>query len=397
MSELQAVLDGWGEARSCGEPAVLATVVRVSGSAYRRPGARLLIRRDGRRVGGVSGGCLEGDLVRKAWWRTEAGPVVLRYDTSAGDDADGAFGLGCNGVVEVLVERLDPAHPPTGLAAAGRWRAAGRGGVLARVIGLVGDSVVGVGASLALGPDGTAHDFADPELADRVRAGAEAAQFDGRSRSASAEVGGGRVDVFFEVIRLPQALLVCGAGFDAGSLVRQAKAIGWHVTVFDPRAAYPTTGRFPDADVVVAGPAAELADRVSLEPGGAAVLMTHNYEDDRRLLPALLASPLGYVGALGPRRRTESLLADLAATGFAPTPAQLARLHAPVGLDVGAETPEEIALAVVAEVRAATAGRRGGMLRDRPGPIHDRPADGPRGHTAGARPAAAVCSTSDHS
>jgi xanthine/CO dehydrogenase XdhC/CoxF family maturation factor len=351
MSESRAILDA---VLSSAEPAVLATVVRVSGSAYRRPGARLLLCRDGRRVGGVSGGCLEGDIARKAWWRTGSGPAVVRYDsTGDGDEAEAAFGLGCNGVVDVLLERLDPAEPPAGLAAARRWLGERKPGVVARVLG-----GAAVGGTLTLGPDGVGHDLPG-ELAEAVRVEAESCLAGGSSRV----VGAAGTEVFVEVVRPAQSLLVCGGGFDVPPLVRQAKAVGWHVTVFDPRAA--AARQFADADAVAASVA-----ELPLEPGGAAALVTHNFEDDKTLLPVLLRSPLAYVGVLGPKRRTDRLLAALA--DFAPTDTELVKLHAPVGLDVGAETPAEIALAIVAEVRAVVAGRSGGMLRDRPGPIHDR-------------------------
>ncbi len=354
MSDLRPILDA---ALDSPEPAVLATVVRVSGSAYRRPGARLLLCRDGRRVGGVSGGCLEGDIARKAWWRTESGPAVVRYDTTAGvEEAEAAFGLGCNGILDVLLERFDPARPPAGVMAARRWLAERRHGVIARII-----TGPHVGRFLTYGSDGMSDDLPD-KLVPAVFHEAESAFVIDRS-SRVVEVGG--VEVFFEVIRPPQWLLVCGGGFDVPPLLRQAKALGWHVAVFDPRGTTPR--KVADADEVVTG-----FDRLAVEPGGAAVLVTHNYDDDKRLLRALLPSPLAYLGALGPRRRTDRLLADLAAGMYTPTAAELEKLHAPVGLDVGAETPAEIALAVVAEVRAASAGRRGGMLRHRPGPIHGR-------------------------
>ena len=232
--------------------------------------------------------------------------------------------------------------------------------MLARVVG-----GTGVGGWLTRDAEGvTVHDIADSELAaaiaDRAADVAEA----GRSDSASV----GPADVFFEAVRPPLSLVVCGAGADAVPVVAVAHQLGWHVTVCDPRGPTAPRSRFPLADEVIVCPPGEVA----LESGGAAVVMSHNQDDDRRFLRSLLASPVGYVGVLGPRRRTDALLRDLADAGFTPTPEQLARLHAPVGLDLGADTPAEIALAIVAEVRAALAGRAAGFLRDKPGPIHRR-------------------------
>lgn len=365
MSELGTILDRLVAAARRGVPVVLATVVRVAGSAYRRPGARLLLCPDGERVGLISGGCLEGDVAKKAWWRTEAGPVVVRYDTGGGDDGAWAFGLGCNGVVDVLLERIDPAAPPAFLGFLRGRLTSRRPGVLARVVGGEGGRGAAIGDWLMQDVSGTtSHNFTDHDLATAAAADAADRLRAGGSGPAAYALPNGRVEVAFEVVRPPVSLVVCGAGPDAVPVVALANQLGWHVTVCGPRG--PAATRFPLADEVVTAVPADLS------ADGAAVVMSHNYEDDRRFLRALLASPVGYVGVLGPRRRTDALLGDLAAEGFHPTPDRLARLHAPVGLDLGAETPAEIALAVVAEVRAALNDRAGGFLRDNPGPLHDR-------------------------
>ncbi len=364
VNELQAILDAADDAARRGVPAVLATVVRVSGSAYRRPGARLLLCPDGPRVGLISGGCLEGDVAKKAWWRTEAGPTVVRYDTGAEADGEWAFGLGCNGVVDVLLERVTPDAPPGFFPFLRDGLRARRPGVLARVI-----QGPGVGGWLTHGGDSVAHNFADPSFAAAVARGAADALEWGRSDYAAI----GPAEVVFELVRPPLAFVVCGAGPDAVPVVALAKQLGWHVTVCDPRGPTAPRGCFPLADDVVVCPPDAVAEYARLEPGGAAVVMSHNQGDDRRFLRGLLDSPVGYVGVLGPRRRTDALLGELAADGYTPTPDRLARLYAPVGLDLGADTPAEIALAIVAESRAALSGRDAKPLRHRSGPIHCRP------------------------
>jgi xanthine/CO dehydrogenase XdhC/CoxF family maturation factor len=372
MSELRAILDRLDAAAQEGRPAVLATVVGVVGSAYRRPGARLLLSPDGDRVGMVSGGCLEADVARKAWWRTSEGPVVVRYDTGAGDDGAWAFGLGCGGVVDVLLERIGPGSPPEYLSFLRSPFEAREGVALARVVGGDGGAV---GEWLGCDGDGCVrHALSDPDLIPDVAGAAARALRAGRSTHGEFKTSRGPVSVCVEVIRPPVSLLICGAGPDAVPVVTIAKALGWHVTVYDTRPGGNSRGRFPAADLVVSGPPEQVAIRTKLEPGSAAVVMSHNYEDDRKLLRAILPSPVGYIGALGPRRRATSLLEDLSGDGFVPTATQLARLHAPVGLDLGSETPEEIALAVVAEAKAALAGRAGGPLRDRVGHLHTRTA-----------------------
>jgi xanthine dehydrogenase accessory factor len=355
MLELRAVLDAAGRLAARGDEGVLATVVRVEGSTYRRPGARLLIGPDGAWVGGVSGGCLEGDLVRKAWWRTAHGPTVVAYDSTADDDTIWQLGLGCNGVVHVLLERIGPGHPDP-MAFVRRCVAQRAGGVLATV--LRADPATGLvtGQRFTLTADG------ETDGPESVRAAATDCLHRDRSRTEMVAVPGGEAEVFFEVVRPPVRLVVFGAGFDAVPLVSAARALGWDAVVAARR-----PGRIAADAVIAAGPEAACAQ---LRPDGrtAAVVMNHNYPDDAAALAALLRSPARYVGVLGPRARTEKMLAEIGETELD----HLDRLYAPVGLDVGADAPEEIAAAVVAQVVAVFADRAGGHLRDRPGPIHRR-------------------------
>ena len=331
MKELTEIVTAWEAVRAEGGEALLATVVGVSGSTYRRPGARMLLSREGRLAGSVSGGCLEGDILQKAWWRTENGAALVTYDsTDADEDVVWGFGLGCNGVVQVLLERVSPERP-------------GLLNVLTAVLReRVSQTIITVTASddpavpLGAAPTG----WTPPE----------------------------GVTVFQETVQPPAPLVIFGAGQDALPLVRLAKEIGWHVTVADTRGTRARTERFPLADSVCLGwPDREIDERT------AAVVMTHNYPDDRRVLQSLLLSPACYVGQLGPRVRTERLLAEMADDGLLITEEMRRRLHAPIGLDLGADNPEEIALSIVSEIQAARAGRGGGFLRERRAPLHTRP------------------------
>lgn len=199
-------------------------------------------------------------------------------------------------------------------------------------------------------------------------------------------------DVFLELVQPPPPLVIFGAGHDAVPMVYHAKGLGWHVTIVDTRAARPRPERFPDADAVIACPPEEVAATLALSERTAAVVMTHNYADDRRVLQALLDSPVGYIGQLGPRARTERLLAEISDDGFPLSPTHLARLHGPVGLDIGADNPEEIALAILAEIQSARAGRPGSPLRERQAPLHPRPIPLSR---SGFPAETTVCSRSD--
>lgn len=391
MNEIEQILSAAAEARERGVEAVMATVVRVAGSTYRRPGARLLLALDGRRVGAISGGCLEKEVARKAWWLTGDGaPVVARYDTSADNEIAYEFGLGCQGVVWALLERLSADHEPPQLAFIRDRLARRRYGVIATVISAT-DAVAitpgtrlfydAAGAPIIAPPQASAAARDTPagaicaELADALASEVRTALAERRSRGCVASVAQGSVHAFIELIQPPLQLVVCGAGHDTPPLVRIAAELGWHVTVVDGRAAYAQAARFPGAARVLACPPNELAGAVSIDERTVAVVMSHNYYDDLGFVRALLASAAPYIGLLGPRQRTDELLRELRATDAALEAAVGARLFAPVGLDVGAETPAEIAAGVVAEILAVLARRSGGSLRDRDLPIHDALAD----------------------
>ena len=369
MKELTEIVEAWEVIRGAGGEAVLATVVGVSGSTYRRPGARMLLTQEGRAAGSVSGGCLETDILQKAWWHTRDGAALVTYDSTDEEDVVWGFGLGCNGVVQVLLERVSAERPgPLDLLRAVLRRR--RPGVVATVIG--GDGPAGHGERRLLMPDGRAvNSIADNVLAAQVDADARAALSRGESRTATYRTSdGGTARVFLEVVLPPTPLVIFGTNHDAVPLVRLAKELGWHVTVVDMRGVQARPERFPGADAVLSGPLEAIAASSTWNSQTAAVVMTHNYLDDRRILRMLLRAPVGYIGQLGPRARTERLLAEISDDGFMLTEDARRRLHSPIGLDIGADTPEEIALAIVSEIQAARAGGAGGRLRDRRAPLH---------------------------
>lgn len=313
-------------------PAALATLVTVRGSSYRRPGARLLLTAQGVRAGSISGGCLEEDVLQHARTVLATGkPVVVTYDTTDENDLVWGVGLGCHGVVEVFIERLS--HRPAWIDVL-RENQTNRRPTHLRMQYRGG----------ALSEQGT-------RLAE-----------DGRDAPAS--------DVFAQSIRAPVALHVLGAGDDARPLVQFACQLGWQVTVADPRPAFATTARFPLAHRVVVMPTAGAREILAPDSDSAAVIMTHHYVHDLPLLGAVLPLPYFYVGLLGPRKRADRLLHDLEAKGQRFTPEQRARLHGPVGLDLGGDAPENVALAIVAEIQSFHHGRDARPLRNRTLPIH---------------------------
>lgn len=372
MKEIQAIVEALdGVERQYGI-AALATVVNAKGSTYRRPGARMLIAQSGCMVGTISGGCLEGDVFERAQQVILSGePTVVKYDTTSGEDIVWGLGLGCNGVVQVLIERLDPQNKLSPLAFLAECFRCRQPGVLATVFGVEGQTRVKVGARVMLHQDNTVtSEIEDSNLTPAVIDDAQAALRDGRSTVKTYQLSAGSAEVLIEAIQPPTPLVIFGAGHDAVPVARFAKELGWHVTVVDSRPAYATPERFPLADDVILTRPEAAHDRVTVNHRTVAVVMTHNYLHDRELLRTLLPSPLRYLGLLGPKSRTERLLQELGETGIIPTHEQLCRLHGPIGVDIGADTPEEIAIAIIAEIRAVLANRSGGFLRNRKEPIH---------------------------
>jgi len=374
VSELARILAACAEARSEGTPAVLATVVRVLGSAYRRPGARMLFRPGRAPVGLVSGGCLEEDLALRTSEVLDSGQArTVVYDMRSPDDIVWGLGLGCDGEVRVLLERLTgEAGYLEFLHACSQHRVPG---VLATLFEAQSDLGAVVGERLALDHEGRhvagGEDWG--ELRERLVHDARGTlQSRKSSNAAYALDGGGRVEVLLEYVAPPASLVVFGAGMDALPVVQGARQLGWNVTVVDHRPAYANRDRFPLADSIAVLDYGRLADDMPFIDGDTAVLvMTHHFLHDLDLLEQLIPSAASYLGVLGPQRRAEKLLQQLAERGLHPTTEQLERFHGPVGVDMGSETPEEIALSALAEIHAVLRGRAAGFLRDRHGPLHD--------------------------
>lgn len=370
--ETERLVDAIREARAAGEPAAIATVVRVRGSAYRREGARMLVRRNGTWEYALSGGCLEAAVAEVAGRVLETGaPVVVSYDLA--DGAAWGLGLGCGGAIDIHIE------PVGGDPLADDWLTIlERGGAAVRVTPLTAVS----GRMIVRGTGHHVGGLSDPavERAALARAGALLA-------AAGATSGSERIgdaDVFYEVSEPPPALIIFGAGHDAAPVTRLAWTLGFAVTVVDVRDALLTTERFGRATLICAH-FADFAERVSLPQGSFALVMNHHLERDLESLRFTLESEAGYVGVLGPRARYDRLLAELAQSGYVPAAARADRVRSPVGLAIGAETPDEIATSIVGELLAVCRGVDGGFLN---GTGSRRP------HTAAGDPANQVTSRS---
>ncbi|MBD2743907.1 XdhC/CoxI family protein [Coleofasciculus sp. FACHB-1120] len=374
MKELQEIIAAFAKAKNCGKTVAIATIVKVSGSTYRRPGARMLINLEGERIGSISGGCLENDVFERSQQVIVSGkPLLVNYDTTSDNDIVWGLGLGCKGMVQVLIERLTPENefsPMTFLAECLHQRQVG---VLATTFHIEGQIKAQVGTHLMLHQDGTIFtNLEDADLSADILEDARKVLDKNSSQVKLYALRGGKAEVFLEAIQPPVSLVIFGAGDDAIPVVRLAKELGWYVRVIDSRPANAQSDRFPSADEVILSRPEIVNETVEIDNRTVAVVMTHNYLHDLEILKTLLPSPVQYLGILGPKRRTEQLLLELKEEGMYLTEAQLHRLHGPVGLDIGADTPEAIALSIVAEIHAVLADHSGGLLRNRKQPIHNR-------------------------
>ncbi|MHC8362231.1 XdhC family protein [Pseudomonas sp. LS2P72] len=365
MSGLNDLLQAIKTAALNGEETILATVVKVEGSAYRRPGARMLIPLHGRTIGTVSGGCLEQDLAKKAWWLTDSGePVVRRYSTGATEDEDDehsslTFGLGCNGTVFVMLERLRVKSPSPAIELLCRVRDSQQPAAMATIIATSRNASVKVGDRVMSNADCT---LRNPTLDRAIRHDLRKTLTEKKSSLRLYTDARGEVEVFFEYVAPPPRLVIFGAGHDAQPLVRIAKLLNWYVTVIDGRSHFARPERFPQADAVIFANLQNPFDLSPLIDGSAAVVMTHSYRQDRHWLGQLLHGSPAYLGQLGPRERTERLLADIGS--------HTSMLHYPMGLDLGGDAPESVALSILAEITAVLNQRNGAMLKHRSKPIH---------------------------
>jgi len=352
MRELLGTVAALERVPAAGESAVLATLMKVAGSAYSGPGASIVILPDATITGNLGASCFEQDLVGHARRvRASGAAALVRYDLTADDDKPWGLGMGCRGKLDLLLEPAPPGRVPEHLAFLVEAARARQPAAVATVFRTGARAAPALGERAMVRADGhQAGPLLDGLLGAKVREDARRVLEETRTRLCTHRLAAATVELLVEFVPAPIALLVCDGGRDAEPLARLAEQLAWQVTMIGK-------DRLPSG----------------LDDRSAAVIMSHNYERDLALLTALVPSRARYVGVLGSRKRTRELLAELARRGAKPTRAQLGRIHAPVGLDIGGETPAEVALSIVAEIQAVFAGRRGGALRARKGAIHDRP------------------------
>lgn len=373
MKEIHTILKAYDRCQTLGLRSALVTLVRVEGSSYRRPGARMLVDEQGQIAGAISGGCLEGDVQKKALQVISNGrPRLVTYETSDAADADTGFRLGCNGTIDVLIEPIlseagsNPIHFLQQVAS-GR-----QNGVIATIFNPSPVSSFS-GTCFLMTEDGeiTAGRMDDALLAFIT---AHSRGFL-REKQSGIKVRNGRDEsqtVFFHWIRPQIRLVIAGSGYDVLPLVAMATELGWDIVCCDNRNLLYRRDAFPVSCQFIPGdPALALASIIP-DPNTVYMLMTHNYQYDLKMLRHILRFPTPYIGILGPASKSTKMRQELKEEGFLSNPSRVNHIFCPAGLDTGAETAEEIALSILAEIQMILNKGSGGMLRDMHQPIHRR-------------------------
>ncbi len=372
MKEIRAIVNQYDQALRLGKKTALATVVHLEGSSYRRPGARMLIEDDGHITGAISGGCLEGDALRKALHVIAQNKAMLvTYDTMDEDDAKFGVGLGCNGIIQVLIEPIDSNEALNPIELLKQVVSKRKDAILLTLFNLQDRKTYQPGTCIMYRGIEDITEIA-VDLPDLVHRDIEIALM---SRSSFFKEYPWKDQIltgFIEYIDVPIALMIIGAGNDVYPLVEMANILGWEPHVIDGRANYATQDRFASACSILVAKPEKVLDQIQVDHRTVFVLMTHNYNYDLAMLKALLKVETPYIGSLGPRKKLDRMLEELSLQGIHPSPAQLNKIFGPVGLDLGAETAEEIALSILSEIKAVLSDRNASPLRNSGEFIHSR-------------------------
>ena len=368
MKDFKTIVEEYHKLDLKEKKAALATVIRVRGSSYRSPGARMLITEDGKWVGSISGGCLEGDALRKARKvMNEKVAMTVTYDTTEESNQNLGIGLGCNGVIDVLIEPIDAALPYNPIQLFSDFIHTNKPLAVATICN--GKSVA---EKMILNESNElSSKFSDHSLNDSVKKDliklftthrSEVKNYKSETES----------EVFLELVQPTVSLILFGGGFDARPVSQMAKSLGWNVMVTDECVAHIAPVFFPGVDKLKLCERQFVDRDFKITPYTACVLMSHNYEYDRDVLKKLIESDTPYIGILGPRKRFDKMVEEFNAVNLQLSQEQLAKIHSPIGLDIGAEAPDEIAVSIIAEIQSKFSYRSGGFLKYRNGPIHQR-------------------------
>ena len=367
MHELQAITDAFEESQQKGENTFLATIVNTFGSTYRQKGAKMLITETGEMVGTLSGGCVENDIFQYTKQIANK-PLLISYDATSEEDLVWGFGLGCNGVVKILLEKLDRLNHLSPLNLIAQCLNNKRPGAMATIFAVESAIDFKIGSRFIVYPDDTTYtDIQEENFKNAIAFDTIATKNTQQSTVNKYQLSSGSVEVFIEAIKPPTSLIIFGAGRDVLPVVELAKAIGWQVTVVDCRAQEKTYQRFALADRIILIRRNIISQQILVEENTVAVVMTHNYFDDLDIIKFLLPTKIPYLGVMGSKNRIAKIIEELN-----PTKTQLEKLYSPIGLDIGADTPAEIASAIVSEIQAVLTKRNAGFLKHRSQPLHQK-------------------------
>jgi len=374
MKEIREIINAYNKARKNEKRLALATLVHLNGSSYRRPGARMIVDEEGKLTGAISGGCLEGDALRKAVFciHTQI-PKLVVYDTSDEEDATIGIQLGCSGIIQVLFEPInenDPLNPIELLKKAIQKR---QNTVLVTLYAPQIKKGDIVGTSILLEESGEFHNnssfqFVPKTLMQDIKDTLTIK----KSSFKSYQQNDHTFNAFLSFISPPISLVIVGAGNDAIPLQSIAETLGWEVTIVDGRHTYAKIERFSSACQIIVSKPEKVLQQIPIDEKTVFVLMTHNYNYDYAILKALLDKNVTYIGALGPKKKLDNMITDLKAENIFLNERQKNILYGPVGLELGAETPAEIALSITAEIMSVMHNKKGGSLRNLLTEIHPR-------------------------
>lgn len=372
MKELQDIVQAFDRAHQAAKQTALATVVHVEGSSYRRAGARMLITEDGQLTGAISGGCLEGDALRKARLvMAQNKPMLVTYDTTDDDDAKFGVGLGCNGIIHILIEPISATKPNNPIQFFKLFLSQREPVVLITIFTMNDKQAPQPGTCLLLTQERAIKGiFPDETIKDVLLADANDVLINGNSVTKT-YIYGDKFTCFIELLQPTVSLIIFGAGNDAIPLVQLASVLGWHIYIVDGRSNYAIPERFPLAKKIITAKPENALSQIDIDDRTVIILMTHNYNYDLAVLKQLMPLQLPYVGALGPKKRLHRMLDELKNEGTEITDEHLTSIYGPAGLDIGSENADEIALSIIAEMQAVLKNRIGTSLRYK-NAIHSR-------------------------
>ncbi len=374
MKEIHEILLSFDKAQQQGKKTALVSVVHLDGSSYRRPGARMLINDEGMLTGAISGGCMEGDALRKALLViAQQNSKLVTYDTTDEEDVSVGVQLGCAGIIQVLFEPINVKSTINPINLLQKAIAKRQKSVLVTLFSTEEKNKPQIGTCLLLEEDNTITgtiplaSIKEPLMSDVIHA------MKTQTSSFKKYISEGQaITAFIEFLQPPISLVVVGAGNDAIPLVNMADMIGWEARVVDGRNTHAKPERFASACQVLVSKPENVLEQITIDEQTVFVLLTHNYNYDLAMLKVLLERNVTYIGLLGPKKKLKSMLDELKDTGMEITEKQLNSIYSPVGLEIGAETAEEIALSIISEIKAVFAGKKGMSLRESNDFIHSR-------------------------